>query len=255
MPRTALFLLHALGGSARAWDAVMARIGPGVACRALDLPGFGARADQGYADVERMVDGVIDVVRSARVDRWIIVGHSMGGKIATLVAARAGSGEVGLEGLAGVALIAASPPGPEPMDEDRRAEMLAWAADGRFSRTEAARFVDANTAERLPDRLRDAAMDDVQRSAPMAWRGWLERDSREDWSAQVDRIAVPALIVAGAEDGDLGEAAQRRLNLPHYPEATLHVVDGAAHLLPLERPDAVARLIADLAGRGAAQDF
>ncbi len=58
------------------------------------------------------------------------------------------------------------------------------------------------------------------------------------------QITIPTLIVAGAEDSDLGEEAQRRLNLPHYPNATVHVVLNAAHLIPYEQPGALAAVIA-----------
>lgn len=89
----------------------------------------------------------------------------------------------------------------------------------------------------------------MRRSRPEAWRGWLEQGSREDWRDRVGRIACPALIVAGAEDGDLGAEAQRRLNRPHYPDADIHVVADAAHLIPYEQPAALAALIRDHAAR------
>jgi hypothetical protein len=122
--------------------------------------------------------------------------------------------------------------------------MIGWFADGQPAEKDAATFVDTNTAARLPDELRDPAIADVRRTNRQAWLGWLERGSREDWRAQAGLIDIPALIVAGAEDGDLGEDAQRRLNLPHYANAELRVVPGAAHLIPYERPDALAALIA-----------
>jgi hypothetical protein len=91
--------------------------------------------------------------------------------------------------------------------------------------------------------LRDTAIDDVRRSSREAWLGWLERGSREDWSAEAGIISIPALILAGADDGDLGEDAQRRLNLPHYVTADVQVVQGAAHLIPYEQPQVLAALI------------
>lgn len=81
-------------------------------------------------------------------------------------------------------------------------------------------------------------------SSGEAWLGWLERGSREDWTAPVGEVAIPALILAGAEDGDLGEAAQRKLNLPYYPNGTVMTIDGAAHLIPYEQPEALAKAIA-----------
>ena len=86
----------------------------------------------------------------------------------------AAAGEPGLANILGVVLVAASPPSPEPMDETRRAEMIAWFADGQASRDDAETFVDANSAETLPEALRDQAIDDVRRSNREAWLGWLE---------------------------------------------------------------------------------
>ncbi|KQM86087.1 hypothetical protein ASE67_09485 [Sphingomonas sp. Leaf23] len=85
----------------------------------------------------------------------------------------------------------------------------------------------------------------MRHSRPAAWTGWLERGSREDGDRRVRSRPIPALIVAGAEDCDLGEAAQRRVNLPQYPSGRVEVVADAAHLIPLEQPDRLATLIAD----------
>jgi pimeloyl-ACP methyl ester carboxylesterase len=243
-----LVFLHALGASAKEWKPVLDYL-PGCDCVALDLPGFGAAASCGYLDVAAMTDWLADDIRSRAPTSCVLIGHSMGGKIATLVAARAARGEVGLSGILSVVLVAASPPSPEPMDEERRAEMIGWFADKQASHAEAATFVDANTATQLPPPLRNAAIDDVRRSRREAWRGWLERGSREDWYAETGDISIPALIVAGADDGDLGEDAQRRLNLPHYVTADVQVVQGAAHLIPYEQPQALATLIEDQAAK------
>ncbi|WP_312488545.1 alpha/beta hydrolase [Sphingomonas sp.] len=244
MTRPTLLFLHALGASHREWQRVRDHL-PDIPAIALDLPGFGDRADEGYADVAAMADDVADEIRRRRLTACVLVGHSMGGKIATIVASRAAAGEAGLAGVIGVVLVAASPPAPEPMDEDRRQRMIGWVADGPIGAADAATFVDANTAAPLPAPWRDQAMADVRRSDRRAWLGWLERGSLEDWRASVGRVTIPALIVAGAEDGDLGEEAQRRLNVPHYAHAQLRSVADAAHLIPYEQPEALATLIAD----------
>lgn len=235
---TRLFFLHALGASARSWDRVIAAL-PDHDCVALDLPGFGDHAAMGHLSVAERLDWFAGEVASQDSARWIVVGHSMGGKIATLTAARRPAG------LAGVVLVAASPPAPEPMDEARRAEMLGWFADGPASRAQAEKFVSTNTAGPLPHDLAEQAIADVCRSAPAAWRGWLEEGAREDWDARAGVIDLPALIVAGSKDGDLGEDAQRRLNAPHYTHARVELVADAAHLIPYEQPDALAALIAE----------
>ena len=238
---TRLFFLHALGASARSWDGVVARLkaeaGDRIDCVALDLPGFGDAAAMGHRSIAETLDWFAGKVARYDDAPWLIVGHSMGGKIATLTAAQAPAG------LVGVVLVAASPPAPEPMDEARRAEMLEWFEHGAASEQQAEKFVSANTAHPLPQPLAEQAIADVRRSAPAAWRGWLEEGAREDWTERAGVIDTPALIVAGAEDGDLGEDAQRRLNVPHYAHARVELVADAAHLIPYEQPEALAALI------------
>ncbi len=63
-----------------------------------------------------------------------------------------------MAGILGVVLVAASPPAPEPIDEQRRAEMIGWVADGAVAHDDAGAFVDANTARTaspFPTRPRD----------------------------------------------------------------------------------------------------
>lgn len=239
--RSTIVALHALGGSARSFDLVAAAM-PEAETIAIELPGFGdAVAVEGFS-VDAMVDHVAAIVAARVSGRWMLVGHSMGGKVATLLARRAVTDER-LRGLAGVVLLAASPPSPEPMADTRRAEMIGWAKDGAIADDDARTFVAANIAGRLPTPVWAAAVADVRRSGRRAWLAWLEQGSREDRSAEAGVLPCPALVVAGAKDGDLGAEAQARLNLPHYAHAVLKVVPDAAHLLPLDQPRAVAALI------------
>ena len=254
--RPVLFMLHALGGSARAWDGVAAALGGDFEVVAIDLPGFGDAHRMADARVVDMADQVCAVVRMHGAARWLLVGHSMGGKIASIVAARALAGEPGLFGLAGVVLLAASPPSPEPMDEARRRTMIGWATSGPLDAAAARTFVDDNVGAALPAGVDRQALDDLRRAAPHAWLSWLERGSLEDWSGEVGTLDVPALIVAGGADGDLGEDGQRATNARVYPRARIAVEEGAGHLLPLERPREIAGRIArfwhETAGTGPA---
>lgn len=127
--RLTVVFLHSLGSSRHDWDAVIDRLSHGVVTVAIDLPGFGDRAGEGYGDVQVVLDDLSRRLTDLDLARWILVGHSMGGKFATLIAARARDGTAGLSGLLGVVLVAGSPPSPEPMDENRRADMLTWFDD------------------------------------------------------------------------------------------------------------------------------
>jgi pimeloyl-ACP methyl ester carboxylesterase len=239
-----VFCLHALGSSSDEFDLLRERLAGTLDVVGIDLPGFGGADPAASTTVEGMVEAVERAIGKTGSHRFLLLGHSMGGKVATIVASRTLSGANGLFGLAGVVLLAASTLTPEPMDESRREDMLGWATGGPISEADARTFVDANTGDDdLPAERYAAAVRDVERSDPYAWRAWLLRGSLEDWSDVPTPIALPALVVAGGADGDLGPEAQRTLNLPNWVDARSEVLEGAGHLLPLERPDEVAALV------------
>jgi pimeloyl-ACP methyl ester carboxylesterase len=257
-----LVCLHALGSSRRSFDAVTAALADRFDVLALDLPGFGDRPPSEGTTVAEMVDLVVAQVgahlrsRPGGWGRWLLVGHSMGGKIASIVAARTLSGSAPLFGLAGIVLLAASPPTPEPMADQQRAEMLAWATDGPLDAEAARAFVDSNVGAPLPADLDAAVRADLLRASSEGWRSWLQRGSREDWSAAVGALPLPALVLAGDADEDLGAGPQRAVHGQVYPLARWQVLTGAGHLLPQERPAEVAAAIVDFwtgrAGHGPA---
>lgn len=244
MPTT-VFCLHALGSSSEEFVGLRSRLAGTLDLVGIDLPGFGTSTAATGTTVEEMVVLVERAIGRSGATDWALIGHSMGGKVASVVASRTVDGSNGLFGLRAVVLLAASPLSPEPMDEERRQTMLDWASDGEIGPDEAGAFVDANTASRLDPEPHAIAVHDVERAVPQAWTDWLVRGSREDWSTVFPPNPVPALVLAGAEDGDLGPDAQRTLNLPHWTAGEFDAVPDAAHLLPWEQPDAVADRIRD----------
>ena len=140
MPDYRLVCLHALGASRREFGPLAERMKGAAEVVALDLPGFGDASAGAGTSVQAMADAVTHAVAALSPMRWVLVGHSMGGKIASVVARRALAGEPGLFGPAGVVLLAGSPPSPEPMDEQRRETMLGWAASGQLDEAAARTF-------------------------------------------------------------------------------------------------------------------
>lgn len=236
--------LHALGASRRSFELLSAALGPAADVVALDLPGFGDApwVGGGCAEVVRAVAPLVGAAAAGR--DLLLLGHSMGAKYAGLVA----SGVVAdpPTGLRGLVLVTGSPLRPEPMSGEKRRDMVAaadraLAGDGSLAPSEAAAFVDSTTATRLPAEHRRVAIEDVRRADPAAWRAWFASGSREDWADRAGPVDLPTLLVAGAEDGDLGPRAQQEVVRPSYPAAEVVVVPGAAHQVPWERPGALAR--------------
>lgn len=243
--RPTLILLPFLAATGHQWAGVASRLGDVARCVTVDLPGFGdAHAATGFT-VAEMADAVAAVVRAHAPRRWAVAGHSMGGKVAMALARRAEDGDAGLAGLERLILVAGSPPGPEPMEDATRADLLGrFSGDSATWPAEARRYVAGNVASPLDPAVLDRAATDVARMNPEAWTAWLERGSREDWAGRIGLLRTPALILAGDRDAALGPDAQRRATAPHLAVHRLEVLAGVGHLLPLERPDEVARLIA-----------
>lgn len=250
-PPEPLFCLHFLGGSARTFEALAGALD----IVPLDLPGFGAARDATGFSVDEMADAVSRAIAERAPGRFRILGHSMGGKVALTLARRAEDGDPALKGLCGLILVSGSPPSPEPIPEDRRAQMLSWIdADADTREREARQFVRANVAEPLPPDVEDKAVADVLRMAPAAWKAWLDSGSNEDLCRRIGVLRIPALVLAGSDDADLGPDAQLALTMPHLPHGRLVILERIAHCLPLERPDELARLIRDFVAAASPED-
>jgi pimeloyl-ACP methyl ester carboxylesterase len=221
-------------------------------CVALDLPGFGDRRADEFGDSradefsnDRAVQQIVATIRELRGESsapWLLAGHSMGGKLAALVARQAACGAPGLERLSGLILVSPSPASPEPIKESKRAELLRTLGTGSDHDEEiAGKFVDDNVGKlALEPALRQSAVSDLLRMDRRAFAAWLTDASKEDRSREAGVLPFPALILAGSEEPELGPETQRRLTAPHFASAIVAELQGSGHLAPLERPAEVA---------------
>lgn len=80
--KSALVFLHYWGGSSRTWRGVTDRLGGWPCCVALDQRGWGGSvATDGRYDLAAMADDAEAVVHALGLTRYVLVGHSMGGKV------------------------------------------------------------------------------------------------------------------------------------------------------------------------------
>ena len=238
-----LVLMHFLGGSAREWDEVTAMLGDEIRTVAVDLPGFGdSHAIPGYT-VREMADAVEATVRDYVSGPYVLVGHSMSGKVALALARRVQDRHAlhPDQSLAGLVLVAPSPPSPEPMGEDKRSMMLGLLGERHADdRARARRYITKNELRDIPDHVEERASQEVLRMNRTAWVAWVERGSREDWAERVGILRLPALVLAGEKDLSLGPDQQRECTMPHLPLGELCVVANCSHLIPMEQPAVMA---------------
>jgi len=227
----ALIFLHYWGGSSRTWQSVVDRLDEKPRTIVLDQRGWGASvATDGRYDLSAMADDVEAVAQTFGLKRYALVGHSMGGKVAQIVAARSPVGLVGL------VLIAPAPPTPMPVPEEQRAAMLA----SYGSREGVLQALSVLAGRPLSPELRERVIEDTLRGAAGAKRAWTESGMIKDVSAGLDAVRAPVTVVIGDRDQVEHEGALREIFARLLPHATFRVLNGVGHLSPLEAPDAVA---------------
>lgn len=235
-----LIFLHYWGGSARTWDAVVAALPARYRTVRPDLRGWGQSqrfetpATPIAFSLDAFADDVLNVVQALRLDHYVLVGHSMGGKIAQRIASRRPVG------LSGMVLVAPAPPTPLNMPEDALAAMVR--AYDSVASVELA-IDHMLTARPLSPAQRQQVIEDSLQGMPDAKRAWPQFTSREDIAESVARIEVPVAVIAGTLDKvDSVTTLQAEL-LSRVPHAALHELTDIGHLSPLEAPSEVAAII------------
>jgi len=224
---TTLLFLHYWGGSARTWRAVTLPLSREFRCVAYDQRGWGTSdaPPDGYS-IGDLADDATRIVQALTIDQYVLIGHSMGGKVVQLLASRQP------RGLKGIVLVAPASPTPQDIPELARQQQL-HAYDNRGNALQALAFLTA----RMPadDVAAQIIADHLAGSAP-AKVAWPTSSAYEDISAHLKDIAVPTLVVAGELDRQDPLEQHQREVLPRIPGAKLHVIRDCGHLVPIDQP-------------------
>ncbi|MFF8860791.1 alpha/beta fold hydrolase [Streptomyces sp. NPDC015139] len=228
----ALIFLHYWGGSRRTWIPVLRRLDPGQGFVAYDQRGWGDSASvPGPFGLEQLAEDAERIVDALGHSRYVLVGHSMGGKVAQMLAARKPAG------LTGVVLVAPAP--PAPIGVTRQVQRTVSHA---YDDEEAVlRSIDLMlTHGGLSSELRRQVVEDSLRGGDEARLAWPGEGLVQDVSAGVAAIEVPVLVLAGSHDKVDPPAVLADHLLSLIPTASLTVLKDTGHLSPLEVPDQVA---------------
>jgi pimeloyl-ACP methyl ester carboxylesterase len=168
-------------------------------------------------------------------ERFVLVGFSMGGFVARVLALMTP------ERVAGVAFVAASARGYSNEEIERRKAVL------RSDRPRPSTAPRATARGLHPDREKDPVL--LERLRGMQRRLGREVHARQaalarpDGYADLERIACPSLVVACRQDR-LRSLAETERMARHLPHATFEVIEDCGHMAPLERPRELTALLA-----------
>ncbi|CAN5175276.1 alpha/beta hydrolase [soil metagenome] len=209
-----ILALHGWGRRSTDFRAALA----GLGYLAPDLPGFGASPSPSSAVGASGYAAILEPLLDAIDGQPILVGHSFGGRIATVLAADHPERFAGLV-LTGAPLIKrASAKPPWIYRVGRAASRLSLLPDSMMARL----------------RRRYGSTD--YRASSGVMRDVLVKAVNESYEDLLPRLTLPVILLWGSDDGEVPVAvAQEAADL--IPGARLIVVPGAGHLLPVSHPD------------------
>ena len=237
-----LVLLHGMLGSSRNWQTAGKDLAEKFWVLAVDLRNHGASPHAEDMSYATMIDDVLAWMDAQQIGRAAVLGHSMGGKIAMLLACRhAGRVE---------RLIVVD---TAPRDYFWVAHRQEFAA---MNELDLAHLKSRAEAElRFEGRVNDWAMrkfltTNLERDATGRWR-WLVDlpaitaalpELEKNPLAAGDRFAGPALFIAGGKSGYV-RAEDHAAILSHFPAARIETIAEAGHNPHMERREEFVRRV------------
>jgi pimeloyl-ACP methyl ester carboxylesterase len=248
-----LLLLHGFGNEAHIWDDFAPAVAPYYRTLALDHRGHG---DSGWDperryDVDTMVDDVEAVTAALGIERLVLVGHSLGGRVSTVFAGRHPGR------LAGLVLVDIGPeldprgvmrirqeteesvdPSFATLDEYARLLSLHYPAGqldavARMARHSAMQREDGRWVLKMDPALRGGM---AQPEDPEAAAAREERLIQEQWDA-LGKVPCPTLVVRGAASDVFAPDTADKMVDDVLPKGRLAVVAQAGHSVMTDNPD------------------
>jgi pimeloyl-ACP methyl ester carboxylesterase len=231
-----LLFVHGSGGTHAVWKSQF-RLADETPVAALDLSGHGesgdVNADSGYEALSAYVDDVVAVAEETGAS--VLVGNSLGGAVALTVALER---EVPLDGL----VLAGTGARLRVLDD-----LLRWLSEDfdravEFLHQPELLFADPDSeyVEFSREAMRSVGRAVTERD----FRTCHAFDARED----LGEISTPALALVGEHDR-LTPRRYHEYLAEEMPDCELGVVEDAAHLAMLERPEAFNAAVSDFAER------
>ncbi len=243
-PGPVVVLIHGFPLDRTMWDAQTTEVGSIYRIIAPDLRGAGTTAaPDGVYTVDLLADDVIETLDALELDDPVVLGGlSMGGYVALSIALRYPGRIRGLMLMNTRA--SADPPSTAQAREDLARQLEATGKPDAVVDSMFPKLFAPISHARIPERiaqLKERALRADPRGLANTLRGLAIRPDR---TGDLARIAVPTLVLAGAED-QLIPGADSKTLADGIPGARLVTVPDAGHLAPLENKTAANAAILD----------
>ena len=232
-----IVLIHGFASDLNSWRMLLAGSNLPNPVLALDLPAHGASPRYVPDSIDAIAASVEAALAAQGVSSCILVGHSMGGAVAAVTAAR------GLIDVRSLVLISSAGLGPQIngaflsglVGAKSEASIVPWLKELFVDETLLSRaFINATVAQ---------AQDAELRAAQAGMAAHLCADSTQTFEirSSLARLNIPVRLIFGAQDRII--PASHVQGLPG--EVGVHVFQKCGHMPQLEQRDAVLRIIAE----------
>lgn len=221
-----MLLIHGAGGHRLYWPPQIRRLA-GVRVLALDLPAHGQSAGRPQSTISGYAEQVIDWMRAVEVNAAVLAGHSMGGAIALTIALRVP------RRVAGLALLGSS---ARLRVDQRILNLSANRAD--FPRA-VERVVGAAFSPTADEKMVRLAKERMLEAEPAVFHADFQACASFTVRSRLDEIDLPTLVICGQDDRLVPPESCAGL-AEGLAAATLRRIEGAGHMVMLEKPDQVA---------------
>lgn len=234
-----LVLLHGLFGSLENLSGLARVLGANHTVYSVDLPDHGRSPHTERSDLAAMVDGVRRWMDAQQLSRAILVGHSLGGKVAMELALQ------NPDRVTGLVVMDVAPVAYDSRHDNVFQGLLSVPVEEIQSR--------ARADEALKVSIADAAVRGfllknlVKEGEGFRWRmnlQGLHRGYRQLIAGNsAGNFDGPTLFVRGGQSDYIQPGAEADIQ-QRFPQARIETVEEAGHWLHAEQPDAVGRIIA-----------
>ncbi|MFF3541980.1 4-carboxymuconolactone decarboxylase [Streptomyces platensis] len=230
-----LVLGAALGTTWHMWDRQIPELTRHWRVIRFDLPGHGGSPAHAAPSVAELADRLIATLDALGVDRFGYAGCNIGGAIGTQLALTRPHQVTSL------ALVSTSP---------RYGTADAWRQRGVVIRTNGLDPIARTAPEHwftqgfagAQPAIVEWAVQMVRTTDPGCYIAACEALASYDVRSSLGRVGVPTLVVVGSED-QVTPTTDARSLVAGIPDASLALVPGTSHLVPVEQPAAVTELL------------
>jgi pimeloyl-ACP methyl ester carboxylesterase len=220
-----LVLVHGSGGNHQLWGDAVRRL-RSANTYAVDLPGHGRSEGAGCTSVDDYADFVVGFMNAVELERAVIAGHSLGGAIAMALALDYPQAVAGLFLVGTGARLRVLPAILEGMlaEPERTIELICGYA----------------YSPSAPRELVRQGQEQMLHVVPQVVHDDFAACNAFDVMDRLAQIRCPTMVICGTHD-TLTPPKYARYLVDKIPGSELALIDGAGHMVMIEKPELVAQ--------------